>query len=49
MSASPLVRQPLATALAGALLVLGITGAAWASSTADAGPGGPPSSQQQRR
>jgi hypothetical protein len=34
-SASPrLIRQPLATALAGALLALGVTGAAWATSSA---------------
>jgi hypothetical protein len=37
MSATPLVRQPLATALAAALMALGITGAAWASSSANAG------------
>jgi hypothetical protein len=38
MSASPFARQPLATALAAALLALGVTGAAWASSAASAGP-----------
>ncbi|MXG91681.1 hypothetical protein [Nocardioides flavescens] len=31
---SSFVRQPLATALAAALLALGVTGAAWATSSA---------------
>jgi hypothetical protein len=35
MSATPPVRQPLATAIAGALLVLDVTGTVWATSTAD--------------
>lgn len=38
MSATPFARQPLATALAAALLVLGVSGAAWASATADPAP-----------
>jgi hypothetical protein len=33
MSTSPLRRQPLATAIAGALLVLGSTGTVWATSS----------------
>lgn len=41
MSTAPLVRQPLATALAGALLALGVTGAAWATNAADPGPAQP--------
>jgi hypothetical protein len=47
MSATPLVRQPVATALAAALLALGITGTAWAHSTAHAGVESP-SSQHHR-
>ena len=35
MSAPPLLRQPLATAIVGALLVLGVTGTVWATSAAD--------------
>ena len=35
MSTPPLPRQPLATAIAGALLILGVTGTVWATSAAD--------------
>lgn len=38
MSTAPLARQPLATALAGALLALGVTGAAWAIDAAAPAP-----------
>ena len=35
MSTPPLLRQPLATAIAGALLILGVTVTVWATSAAD--------------
>jgi hypothetical protein len=35
MSATPLLRQPLAAAIDGALLVVGAAGTVWATSTAD--------------
>lgn len=42
MSAAPFPRQPLATAIAGALLALGVTGTVWVTSTADSPHSWPP-------